>query len=82
MWDVKKFLQYDFNVENINDINEDTALSDLIDVDSDELDKFKNIIKSCYNFENGIKLYKDDKIWNVINSIMNEQENMEELKSE
>ena len=80
--DIKKFLQYDFNVENINDINEDTALSDLIDVDSDELDKFKNIIKSCYNFENGIKLYKDDKIWNVINSIMNEQENMEELKSE
>lgn len=66
------------DVSVLEDINEDTHLSDIMNVSEDNISYLNNCLKEFYNFENDLKIYKSDKMWNVINSIMSEMENKEE----
>lgn len=60
------------------DINEDTPLLDIINVSENNLKELNKLLVDYYEFKNNLKIYPDDKMWNVINSIMNEMENEEE----
>lgn len=60
------------------DVNEDTHLSDIIDVSENNLNQLNKLLVDYYEFKNNLKIYSEDKIWNIINSIMNEMDNEEE----
>lgn len=60
------------------DINEDTALSDIINVSENNLKELNKLLVDYYEFKNNLKIYSEDKMWNIINSIMNEMDNEEE----
>lgn len=63
--------------ESLDSVNEDTSLKDIIDVDK-YFDKFQQRLTEYVDLDKGLKIYPDDKMWNIINSIMNEMENEEE----
>lgn len=60
------------------DINEDTPLSDIINVSENNLKELNKLLVDYYEFKNNLKIYSEDKMWNIINSIMNEMDNEEE----
>lgn len=60
------------------DINEDTPLSDIINVSENNLKELNKLLVDYYKFKNNLKIYSEDKMWNIINSIMNEMDNEEE----
>ena len=60
------------------DINEDTPLSDIINVSESNLKELNKLLVDYYEFKNNLKIYSEDKMWNIINSIMNEMDNEEE----
>ena len=64
-----------FNVNQFENINQETNISDILNVNDNE-----NILKelAIYLEElfkiNKVRIYSDDKLWNIINAIMNEIE--------
>ena len=60
------------------DINEDTPLSDIINVSENNLKELNKLLVDYYEFKNNLKIYTEVKMWNIINSIMNEMDNEEE----
>ena len=64
-----------FNVNQFENINQETNISDILNINDNEniLKELATYLEELFKI-NKVSIYSDDKLWNIINVIMNEIE--------